>query len=1198
MTTNWEILEEFDLNKEVNVQKYFSTKTGMTTVFINSPGPIINGSLIIATPVNDNAGLPHIIEHMVYSGSEDYPYPKFLDEFIKRCYGSDCNGETEIDYTNFQLTTVDSKGFLTALPVYLDHIFFPLFSESFFLTEIYHIDEEGKENGVVFNEEKMTESTSDEILEREVKKLLYKDTPFEYESGGLTNEIRNVTLEQVKKYHKSYYLPQNMVMFFSGTISPNDVFQSLEEIENKILNKTQKIQPLTFPLNPRMEMAFKQNSCTKTIKFPSSKIKINLEQEQEKEKEKEKNKKSHRKKKKTEKKKKKKKKRKKYSSDYSSSEETSSDYLSSSEETPSDYSSSTLSSSSSIEEKSRYKSRKKPRKKSSQEYDLDDKDDCMVKIGYLIEKHSKIEEYYAHTIIWEYLIESGVSPVTIKMAESHTKYCSDISFDFFNYSMNSCILTFQGVNKDYLENIETELRKIITKEISYGIEKKDMKEIIESKIIYTLNELENIDLDLFTEIIANNFLYSSRENSNLEHLLNPIYIYEKMLSKPSRYWEKILKDINGRQFITICGKPSKKLQIKVTNEENARINNFLKRNDYNDLQKIKHRLNLAKSENRKQFPIESFQTIHFPKIPKIEQFKILKVIWNEDILRNNVSMERKKETEMEKDKEKIINYMINNNSNFDYHNKIFPFHLQFNHCTSTEFVYIDISIDTSDLANELRPYLFLFCQTFFVQPIKINGKKYNDVKVEQNIKKYSLDSTINIGFDNSIDFEFGEFGQLLLICIKSKIKDYENILEWLKRLIWYSETSHTIIEEGCEDLLDDLNDSNPKEEDFSITKSVLNYNLFDKNRSNIVANGIINQARFLKKLLKNCKKDKKYAVQKYKEILNSLFSDITKFKIQVSSNLLKLTKHLDVWTKNNFFPKRLFREYNLNLINKNIDIQNEILLKINNNFKDDCSFYTSKLRILSHLKDEEIIDIDDDDDDDSDNDQIKEEKMEGYEDDEIKNKQPIITVVGTPDVDASNFIISIPIKDNSQINKNSHLLNVFIELLNSTRGPFWKQIRGQGYAYDVEITQEIEKGYLYVYIGGAQKPIKALDTIILIFEQLVNKTIKFDDEDIKTAVCSAYQKFVNEQDILENAFFFNFKSLFYNHRDIDKTYQLLQSVSKENINSLITRYFSDFFSPSTNIAILVNSNYTQNIKMELEEIEMECKIFQNISEIN
>lgn len=47
-----------------------------------------------ATRATDDDGLPHTLEHLIFMGSEDYPYKGVLDILANKCFASGTNAWT------------------------------------------------------------------------------------------------------------------------------------------------------------------------------------------------------------------------------------------------------------------------------------------------------------------------------------------------------------------------------------------------------------------------------------------------------------------------------------------------------------------------------------------------------------------------------------------------------------------------------------------------------------------------------------------------------------------------------------------------------------------------------------------------------------------------------------------------------------------------------------------------------------------------------------------------------------------------------------------------------------------------------------------------------------------------------------------------------------------------------------------------
>ena len=80
----WEQIDAVDVEGKFTVGKYRSKRTGLTVFLSRTETPIVNGYFCLATEAFDNDGLPHTLEHLIFRGSEDYPYKETLDNLAAR----------------------------------------------------------------------------------------------------------------------------------------------------------------------------------------------------------------------------------------------------------------------------------------------------------------------------------------------------------------------------------------------------------------------------------------------------------------------------------------------------------------------------------------------------------------------------------------------------------------------------------------------------------------------------------------------------------------------------------------------------------------------------------------------------------------------------------------------------------------------------------------------------------------------------------------------------------------------------------------------------------------------------------------------------------------------------------------------------------------------------------------------------------
>jgi len=271
-TSHWKVLSSFNLSSTLSVVKYRSELTGLTIVLARAESPIVNGYFCLATEALTNDGLPHTLEHLVFLGSEDYPYKEVLDLLANRCLADRTNAWTDTDHTCYTVYTAGPSGFLQILPVYMDHILYPTLREEDYLTEVHHINGEGQDAGVVYSEMQGVEHSSANILYFELAKKLYPNSGYNVETGGYLQNLRNSTnIGKVRAYHKKYYRPENLVLTITGRIDEQELFETLKKTEEKVLRKRaqQELEPFERPWQTPLEEINLAEDLVFEIEYPS-----------------------------------------------------------------------------------------------------------------------------------------------------------------------------------------------------------------------------------------------------------------------------------------------------------------------------------------------------------------------------------------------------------------------------------------------------------------------------------------------------------------------------------------------------------------------------------------------------------------------------------------------------------------------------------------------------------------------------------------------------------------------------------------------------------------------------------------------------------------------------------------------------------------------------------------------------------------
>ncbi|CAD7087874.1 unnamed protein product [Hermetia illucens] len=238
---SFKLVAKATVDDSIEVSKFRSEATGLSVVIAEVEGPVVNGHFALATEAHDDDGLPHTLEHLIFLGSENYPYKGVLDLLANRCLASGTNAWTDTDHTCYTMTTAGSDGFLALMPIYLDHILYPTLSDSGFLTEVHHISGEGEDGGVVYCEMQGRENTGESRTHLQLLRAAYPNSGYSAETGGIMHNLRTSTNnEKVRNYHAAFYRPENLTVIITGKIDAEKVFEALKPIEKKILSKGKK----------------------------------------------------------------------------------------------------------------------------------------------------------------------------------------------------------------------------------------------------------------------------------------------------------------------------------------------------------------------------------------------------------------------------------------------------------------------------------------------------------------------------------------------------------------------------------------------------------------------------------------------------------------------------------------------------------------------------------------------------------------------------------------------------------------------------------------------------------------------------------------------------------------------------------------------------------------------------------------------
>ena len=224
--TAYELIQKEQI-PELNSTGYLlkHRKTGARVALLENDDENKVFTIGFRTPPSDSTGVPHIMEHSVLCGSEEYPVKDPFVELVKGSLNTFLNAMTYPDKTVYPVASCNDQDFQNLMHVYLDAVFHPNIykEEKIFRQEGWHYEMESEGgpviyNGVVYNEMKGAFSSPEDMLDREIMTTLYPDTPYYHESGGDPKHIPELTYEAFLGFHRKFYHPSNSYLYLYGNM--------------------------------------------------------------------------------------------------------------------------------------------------------------------------------------------------------------------------------------------------------------------------------------------------------------------------------------------------------------------------------------------------------------------------------------------------------------------------------------------------------------------------------------------------------------------------------------------------------------------------------------------------------------------------------------------------------------------------------------------------------------------------------------------------------------------------------------------------------------------------------------------------------------------------------------------------------------------------------------------------------------------
>lgn len=161
-------------------------------------------------------GIAHLIEHMIFKGTKKLSESDI--NLITNKLSGYCNAFTSYDYTGY-LFDFPSQNWQEALPILADCMENCTMKEDFLNSELKAVIQELK----MYNDNYGSTIVEDLIC------TMFPGHPYQHPIIGYKHDLWSLDREELMKFYKTHYVPNNATLVVTGDVNPEEVFKLAEQ---------------------------------------------------------------------------------------------------------------------------------------------------------------------------------------------------------------------------------------------------------------------------------------------------------------------------------------------------------------------------------------------------------------------------------------------------------------------------------------------------------------------------------------------------------------------------------------------------------------------------------------------------------------------------------------------------------------------------------------------------------------------------------------------------------------------------------------------------------------------------------------------------------------------------------------------------------------------------------------------------------
>ncbi|MBI4456337.1 MAG: insulinase family protein [Acidobacteria bacterium] len=159
-------------------------------------------------------GVSHLLEHMMFKGTDRYD--RGAIDFLTMVNGGTNNAFTSNDYTAYYFSFASDR-WEHSLEIEANRM-----RNNVFVPEEFQLEKQ-----VVIEELKMDLDTPWAALRKAVESKAFRKHPYRFPVIGRLEDLRRLTLQQLRRHYRTFYSPNNATLVVVGDIDPEDALTKI-----------------------------------------------------------------------------------------------------------------------------------------------------------------------------------------------------------------------------------------------------------------------------------------------------------------------------------------------------------------------------------------------------------------------------------------------------------------------------------------------------------------------------------------------------------------------------------------------------------------------------------------------------------------------------------------------------------------------------------------------------------------------------------------------------------------------------------------------------------------------------------------------------------------------------------------------------------------------------------------------------------